>query len=642
MAGQCGGIGWTGFTTCTQGWFCQVQGAYYSQCAASPIPSGDQVPDGQCAGQTYTGLTQCSPGYFCSFHDIYYSQCIPVPYTVGLSTSAVGSLSTLVASSSPSVVATVLVSVQSSSKVSSSSTTASSISTSRTLSSSSSIKSTSLVSTLSSLSSVKASSSSSVQTLSSSSSVKSTSLVSTLTLSSSVKASSISTIRTVSPSSTTNLTSIVSSPSSSTKSTGPTNQQSLFSSSSSSIKSTRYSATLSSVTSSSGVSNSKSTSAQLSSTKQSSTSISSVQVSSTKSSSTFTTSIVSSTKSSSTSTLLSSLSSTTPLSCKTSNPPPPSAGKVQFAGINIPGCEFGGDSNGYQVPTGPSRAYCPLGPTHGLPDGPGQMVHFVGQDGFNIFRLPVGWQFITNSQYNAISTLDPTNSAMYDFLVQSCLATGAYCLIDFHNFARFNGAIIGQRGPTDAVWAAIASKYKGQSKVVFGLMNEPHDVPSITTWAASCQAAVTAIRNAGATTQIILLPGNDWTSAQTFVTDGSGPALSNVTNPDGSFTNLVFDVHKYLDSDNSGTHIDCVDSDISTAFAPLAQWLRCNGRQALLSEIGGGSVASCELYVCEAIAYLNANSDVYLGYLGWAAGSFDTSYILAETPTYSNGIWTDT
>ena len=57
-----------------------------------------------------------------------------------------------------------------------------------------------------------------------------------------------------------------------------------------------------------------------------------------------------------------------------------------------------------------------------------------------------------------------------------------------------------------------------------------------------------------ATSQMILLPGNDYTSAQTFISDGSGPALSKVTNPDGSFTNLIFDVHKYLDSDNSGTN----------------------------------------------------------------------------------------
>ena len=54
-----------------------------------------------------------------------------------------------------------------------------------------------------------------------------------------------------------------------------------------------------------------------------------------------------------------------------------------------------------------------------------------------------------------------------------------------------------------------------------------------------------------ATQQLILLPGNDYTSAATFISNGSGPALMKVTNPDGSTTGLIFDVHKYLDSDNS-------------------------------------------------------------------------------------------
>ena len=36
------------------------------------------------------------------------------------------------------------------------------------------------------------------------------------------------------------------------------------------------------------------------------------------------------------------------------------------------------------------------------------------------------------------------------------------------------------------------------------------------------------------------------------------------------------------------------------------------------------------------------NSDVYLGWIGWAAGSFDKNYVLAETPNYAGGIWTDT
>lgn len=72
-------------------------------------------------------------------------------------------------------------------------------------------------------------------------------------------------------------------------------------------------------------------------------------------------------------------------------------------------------------------------------------------------------------------------------------------------------------------------------------------------WADTVQAAVTAIRMAGATTQMILLPGTDFTGAQTYVSNGSFGNLSRVHNLDGSNTSLIFDVHKYLDSDGSGT-----------------------------------------------------------------------------------------
>jgi endoglucanase len=63
-------------------------------------------------------------------------------------------------------------------------------------------------------------------------------------------------------------------------------------------------------------------------------------------------------------------------------------------------------------------------------------------------------------------------------------------------------------------------------------------------------------------------------------------------------------VHKYLDSDNSGTHDECVTNNIADAFEPLATWLRTNKRQALNTETGGGNVASCITYLCEQVAYL--------------------------------------
>lgn len=75
------------------------------------------------------------------------------------------------------------------------------------------------------------------------------------------------------------------------------------------------------------------------------------------------------------------------------------------------------------------------------------MQHFVRDDNLNIFRLPVGWQYLVNNQLGG--TLNSANLANYDQLVQGCLATGAHCIIDIHNYARWNGQVIGQGGPTN-------------------------------------------------------------------------------------------------------------------------------------------------------------------------------------------------
>ena len=126
-----------------------------------------------------------------------------------------------------------------------------------------------------------------------------------------------------------------------------------------------------------------------------------------------------------------------------------------------------------------------------------------------------------------------------------------------------------------------------------------------------------------------------------------------MTNLDGSTTNLsrpfpllshikpqsittipVFDVHQYLDSDYSGTHAECVINGITAAFTPLLNYLKDSNRQALLSETGGGSdTASCLTNVCEALDFLNENSDSFVGWVGWAAGSFATTYVLSLTPS---------
>lgn len=104
-------------------------------------------------------------------------------------------------------------------------------------------------------------------------------------------------------------------------------------------------------------------------------------------------------------------------------------------------------------------------------DGNGQMRHFVNEDGLNIFRLPVGWQYLVNN--NLGGALNAFNTAKYDQLVQGCLQAGASCIIDIHNYARWNGKMIGQGGPTDAqfasLWTQLAVKYRSSDRIIFGL-----------------------------------------------------------------------------------------------------------------------------------------------------------------------------
>lgn len=192
-------------------------------------------------------------------------------------------------------------------------------------------------------------------------------------------------------------------------------------------------------------------------------------------------------------------------------------------------------------------------------------------------------------------------------------------------------------------------------------MNEPHDIPDLSLWADTVQAAVTAIRMAGATQQMILLPGTDFTGAQTFVSNGSAGNLSRVHNLDGTNASLIFDVHKYLDSDGSGTRLECVSSHVQDTFTPLAQFLIANGRKAILSETGGGNDTSvCHLAVpaafqvfetdltkcitdlCNELAFINMNTEAFIGYTAWAAGGFSPlDYNLTLTPKGSAGKFTD-
>jgi len=71
--------------------------------------------------------------------------------------------------------------------------------------------------------------------------------------------------------------------------------------------------------------------------------------------------------------------------------------------------------------------------------------------------------------------------------------------------------------------------------------------------------------------------------------------LSRVHELDESNTSLIFDVHKYLDADESKTHADCRSSHVEDTLIPLTVYLEVNGKVAILSETSSRNTSSMNL-----------------------------------------------
>jgi len=299
----------------------------------------------------------------------------------------------------------------------------------------------------------------------------------------------------------------------------------------------------------------------------------------------------------------------------------PKANALPFlGGVNMAGYDFTVATNGSF--TG-----------RGVDPPVSQFQHFASQ-GVNIFRIPFAWQLMTPT---VGGTIDPNFFRRYDATVQTALSTSTqpYVILDVHNYARWNAQIIGQGGPSNAqfasLWQQLAQKYANNPKIIFGVMNEPHDLQSVSTWVNTVQVVINTIRSAGATSQYILVPGSSWSSAQAFPTE-AGPGLVKLTDPTGDNSKIIFDLHKYLDSDNSGTHADCTTNNLQV-FQNVVNFLKSNGnRQAIVSETGGGNTQSCETDLNQELAFIKSNSDTLVGFTVWSAGSFDTTYVLTLTP----------
>ncbi|KAF5327667.1 hypothetical protein D9619_004868 [Psilocybe cf. subviscida] len=302
----------------------------------------------------------------------------------------------------------------------------------------------------------------------------------------------------------------------------------------------------------------------------------------------------------------------------TSNSLCPGAGgltKFRFFGVNEAGAEFGDN----KIPG-------ILGTDYTWPS-PSSIDYFVGQ-GFNAFRIPFKLERLVPLSGGLAGSFDQTYLAALKNIVNYITNKGAYALVEPHNYMRYNNNIITNTNDFAAFWRSLASQFQSNNRVIFDIMNEPYGIDAQVVFNLN-QAAVNAIRAAGATQQLITVEGTSWTGAHSWISSGNAAAFVNLKDPNN---NIAIQMHQYLDSDSSGTSGTCVSSTIGAERLTAAtNWLKQNNFKGFLGEMGAGSNPTCIAAVKGAMCHMQS-SGVWLGFTWWAAGPWWGDYFTSIEP----------
>lgn len=285
--------------------------------------------------------------------------------------------------------------------------------------------------------------------------------------------------------------------------------------------------------------------------------------------------------------------------------------------------------------------------------------------GMNTFRIPITWEYFAdingrvNAQANYLDKLAD--------VITKLNARNATIIIDVHNYMRYNPTnvtlntvntnpdgtdVIGQgtAAPTTQAFATLWSNIVGlyhSPRILYGVMNEPHDV----TWEVvvkNTNAALQAIRRKEAelglsqAPHLVLVSGNNWTglhswfSADGFCNGNDALFLNRLVDPSHHF---AIEVHQYFDADSSGTYVDgrCVVPGVfNTTFdgywALFTNWSSAHNLDVLLGEFGAVDNEICVSDVTHLLdAFMAFNHS--LGWVVWAAGnSWGSVYPVSLAP----------
>lgn len=287
---------------------------------------------------------------------------------------------------------------------------------------------------------------------------------------------------------------------------------------------------------------------------------------------------------------------------------PVSAAGGCLRGVNLAGAEFGEVRGKF----GEAYIYPSI-----------ETIDYFAAEGFTSVRLPFRWerlQPVLNQPFDAeeLVRLKATVKAMRDVNMR--------VVLDPHNYARYDQQVIGSEAvPHSAFadfWKRLAAEFSDDGDVIFGLMNEPYDMPT-EQWLTAANVAIAEIRTSGAK-NLILVPGNAWSGAHSWMGEGYGGAngvvMLGVVDP---ADNYAYEVHQYFDDDFSGTKNNCSRApDAIAAVTNFTSWLRANGKRGYLGEFGVPGEPTCIQALADMVAVVETNKDVWIGWAYWAGGDW--------------------
>jgi aryl-phospho-beta-D-glucosidase BglC (GH1 family) len=284
-------------------------------------------------------------------------------------------------------------------------------------------------------------------------------------------------------------------------------------------------------------------------------------------------------------------------------------------GINLAGAESAD-------PNAPSWAF----PTEA-------QIDYYAAKGFSDIRLPLSWELL---QHSLNGPLDSEYLSLIQKVVTEAAAHGMRVILDIHNYGAYDGNLIGSaQTPISAfadMWGKLSGTLATQSNVVFDLMNEPQQ-PTASAWLPAVNAAIAAIRDTGATQQV-LVSGIGWDGGQSFTTNGNSEVLGTPGAVVDPLNNFAFEIHQYLD-DTSGQNSWVVSSTIGVErLEAVTDWARASGYKLYLGEFGVASNSTSITAMVNMLNYVSSNQDVWEGAAYWGGGNLPTGYIYSSEPQF--------